>query len=111
MSRKDLNFKKFETMLKKEKEKIEKNLKIIKDEVNTIAREDEIDDTVDMAELQIENKIDQTILHKLEAEILNINDALKRIKSGTYGICEKTGMPIPVERLLANPSARTIEDE
>ena len=29
-----------------------------------------------------------------------------RIESGTYGICEKTGQPIPLERLEAVPWAR-----
>ncbi len=42
-----------------------------------------------------------------EKEILaEIDEAIKRIKNGTYGICEVTGMPIPDERLSAIPFTR-----
>lgn len=102
-----LNFSDFEKILKEEKIKIEKNINFIKAEIEALTIEDEIDDDVDMAELQIDNTADQRILHKLEAESLEIDAALLRIKTGTYGICEKTGKPIPVARLKINPSART----
>lgn len=106
--RKDLNLDDFEKILKAEKKRVEENIEAIKTEVEAIAIEDEIDDVVDMAELQIDNMTDQTILHKLEAEIVEIDAALGRIKSGSYGICEKSGKPISVERLKAIPYARTI---
>jgi RNA polymerase-binding protein DksA len=35
-----------------------------------------------------------------------IDDALQRIEDGTYGICEKTGLPIAKARLQAMPTAR-----
>ncbi|MDX2118393.1 MAG: TraR/DksA family transcriptional regulator [Planctomycetota bacterium] len=38
--------------------------------------------------------------------IREIDDALKRINDGTYGICELTGKPIKVERLEELPWAR-----
>lgn len=42
-----------------------------------------------------------------EHEALNeIEDAIQRIKKGTYGICEVTGKPIPGARLTAVPFAR-----
>lgn len=106
--RKDLNFEDFEKMLKIQKKKAEKNIEAIKAEVDALAREDEIDDAVDMAELQIDNMTNQTLLDKLEAETAEIDAALERIKNGSYGVCEKTGKPIPLERLKANPYARTI---
>ncbi|MDD5372684.1 MAG: TraR/DksA family transcriptional regulator [Sulfurimonas sp.] len=102
------SFDDFEKILKEEKNKIEKNIEIIKGEIETLAIEDEIDDAVDMAELQIDNVTDQSLLHNLEAEAAEIDAALERIKAGTYGICEKTGKPIPAERLMANPYARTV---
>ena len=40
----------------------------------------------------------------------DINLALSKMENGTYGICEKTGEPIPEERLRAIPWARfTVE--
>lgn len=107
-TRHDLDLEEFEAILKAEKTKIEKNIDIIKVEVNSIGSEDNIDDAEDMAELETDNTIDQTLLHQLEAEMVEINAALGRIQSGTYGICEKTGSQIPLERLMVNPSARTI---
>lgn len=38
--------------------------------------------------------------------LFEIEEAIKRIKNGTYGICELTGKPISKERLLAVPFAR-----
>jgi RNA polymerase-binding protein DksA len=38
--------------------------------------------------------------------IKEIDDALKRIEQGTYGVCELTGKPIKVERLEELPWAR-----
>jgi DnaK suppressor protein len=34
-----------------------------------------------------------------------VRNALKRIKTGTYGYCAETGTPIGVKRLLAAPQA------
>jgi RNA polymerase-binding transcription factor DksA len=42
--------------------------------------------------------------------LYEIDRALRRIESGTYGICEMSGKPIPHERLEAIPWARlTVE--
>jgi DnaK suppressor protein len=47
------------------------------------------------------------IANPLEAQLKDVDEALARIDEGTYGHDETTGEPIPVERLEANPSART----
>ncbi len=44
--------------------------------------------------------------HILEIRLKNINAALKKIKKGKYGICEKCGKQIPIERLKVHPEAR-----
>ncbi len=44
----------------------------------------------------------------LKGELHQIERALDKIDNGSYGICEITGKPIPVERLRALPWARTI---
>ena len=38
--------------------------------------------------------------------LFEIDDALRRIDEGTYGLCEATGKPIKKERLKAIPYAR-----
>ena len=47
-----------------------------------------------------------SIEHSLENKLKDVNDALEKIKKGTYGICEKCGKPISTERLKAFPEAR-----
>lgn len=47
---------------------------------------------------------------KFEVQLQLVNKALKKIEDGTYGICEKTGKEIPVERLKAIPWAETVAD-
>lgn len=42
----------------------------------------------------------------LSGDIHEVDAAMHRICSGTYGICERTGMPIPAERLRAIPWTR-----
>ncbi len=46
----------------------------------------------------------------LETELKEVNDALSKMEAGTYGLCEKTGQPIPTERLDVYPAARTLVD-
>ncbi|MDP3290493.1 MAG: TraR/DksA C4-type zinc finger protein [Sulfuricurvum sp.] len=107
-ARNDLDLTSFEAILLSEKTKIDKNIELIKVELNSIGMDGELDEIIDMAEIEIENSTDHTLLEKLEAEVEEINAALNRIALGTYGICEKTGKPIPVERLKVYPSARTV---
>lgn len=107
-ARNDLDLTSFEAILLSEKTKIDKNIELIKVELNSIGMDGELDEIIDMAEIEIENSTDHTLLEKLEAEVEEINAALNRIALGTYGICEKTGKPIPVERLRVYPSARTV---
>ncbi len=40
-------------------------------------------------------------------EYQEVTAALQRLDDGSYGICEQTGERIPLERLEANPTART----
>jgi DnaK suppressor protein len=101
----------FEEILKEEKLNIEKNIKMLKAEVKGIESDKDIGDIEDMAELEIDNSRDQAILYKLQSQLSEIDAALMRISLGIYGICEKTGKSIPIERLKANPTARTVVGE
>lgn len=47
------------------------------------------------------------ILKELEIRWGNVKDALGRMEQGSYGLCEVNGHPIELERLHANPAART----
>jgi len=53
-----------------------------------------------------EREKDLSILEQIEAELADVEHALKRLDDGTYGTCEFDNKPIPEERLEALPAAR-----
>ena len=53
-----------------------------------------------------EREKDLSILEQVEAELADVEHALRRLDDGTYGTCEFDGKPIPEERLEALPAAR-----
>lgn len=64
-------------------------------------------DYFDQADLvqEYESKVGR--LEALETRYNEITRALARITDGTYGICVKSGNPIELDRLEANPAAET----
>jgi RNA polymerase-binding transcription factor DksA len=54
-----------------------------------------------------EREKDFSLLEQLEAEIGDLDAALRKIEEGTYGICEVCGKEIEPERLEAVPGTRT----
>ncbi|MEC5424897.1 hypothetical protein QGM71_15530 [Virgibacillus sp. C22-A2] len=65
----------------------------------------------DMGTEQFEQQRDQGLNLIRKDRLQEINDALQRIEDGTYGLSEKSGEPIPVERLKAQPMARNLVEE
>ncbi len=57
---------------------------------------------------EVEEYVDNLGLEKnLEAQLKDVNDALVKMDQGKYGVCEKTGKDIDLDRLMAYPGART----
>jgi RNA polymerase-binding transcription factor DksA len=54
---------------------------------------------------------DMSILESVEAELSDIEHALKRLDDGTYGTCEACGKPVGDDRLEAQPAARFCLDD
>ena len=54
---------------------------------------------------------DLSILDQVEADLADIEHALRRLDDGTYGTCEACGKPIGDERLEAMPAARFCLDD
>ena len=54
-----------------------------------------------------EREKDFSLLEQLEAEIGDLDAALRKIDDGTYGTCEVCGREIEPERLEAMPGTRT----
>src|SRR4051794_40926218 len=53
-----------------------------------------------------EREKDLSILEQIEAELADVEHALRRLDDGTYGTCEACGNPIGEERLEAMPATR-----
>ncbi len=107
---------KYKKLLEEEKAKLLKELASIgkKDTaednsweaVSTDLDSDSADEneTADEMESLDENK---AILDQLEIQLLQVESALGKIESGTYGKCNVCGAEIPEERLNANPASLT----
>jgi RNA polymerase-binding transcription factor DksA len=64
-------------------------------------------DEMDVADTMEELAINVPLVETLEARLKDVALALAHMKTGQYGLDEMTGEPIPIERLRANPAART----
>jgi RNA polymerase-binding transcription factor DksA len=57
-----------------------------------------------------EREKDFSLLEQLEAELGDLDAALRKIDEGTYGLCEVCGKEIQPDRLEAMPGTRTCID-
>ena len=62
-------------------------------------------DIVDQASSQTEKSVELRSSNRRRKLVNKIDNALKKIKEGTYGFCEETGEPIGLKRLIARPIA------
>jgi len=104
--RDDLDLNEFEKILKEKLADIEDNMTQLRSELDSVCSDDTINDVEDLASLAALSTKDNTLLDQQENELKETLHALGKIKNGTFGICEKTAKPIPVERLRVNPIAR-----
>jgi len=64
----------------------------------------------DIASETFEREKDFSLLEQLEAELGDLDAALRKVEEGTYGTCEICGNEISLERLEARPGSRTCID-
>ena len=62
-------------------------------------------DIVDQASSYAEKTVEMRASNRRRKLINKIDQALKRLKGGTYGYCENTGEPIGLKRLIVRPIA------
>ncbi|WP_213453988.1 TraR/DksA family transcriptional regulator [Rhizomonospora bruguierae] len=63
------------------------------------------DDQADTGTKTLEREQEISLANNLLDRINQVERALERLDEGGYGMCERCGNPIPVERLAAFPSA------
>ncbi len=103
----------FKSLLLNEKAELEKSLERIAKPINkergdyeTTFEEigtDREDNTTEVEEYAENLPVEMALEKKLQDVIL----ALDRVESGTYGFCENCQKEIEIDRLRANPSAKT----
>lgn len=62
-------------------------------------------DTADAATDSVHSEMNSQLAEKESQELTDINNALHKMETGEYGLCEECGMPIAIERLEAIPDA------
>ncbi len=101
--------KKFEKLLLAEQEQLRKGIQRIEESTLEDSGQDNATDFTAFAEVGTDNYERETALNIASGEtdrLRDIEDALTRIKEGTYGVCEGCGKDIPKKRLEVYPSAR-----
>lgn len=68
--------------------------------------DDGVKDTVDMSLMDVNKELALRLGERESKMIADIDQALLRIKEGSFGVCARCGKPIEERRLEALPTAR-----
>lgn len=111
LSRSDIQI--FKRVLLEKRAELTRDVSTLRDEALSKNRQDAAGDLshmpIHMADLGSDNYEQEFTLGLLQSErtlLQNIEEALKRISEGTYGVCASTGQPIGKARLRAEPWAK-----
>ncbi len=69
-----------------------------------------VQDNPDKSVDELLKHVDASVLGARSKELDNINEALLKLREGTYGMCEECGCDIPMKRLQAVPFALYCRD-
>lgn len=94
-----------EAILLERKDKILSNINDSRSNIDQL-KSVEINDDLDYAEFVSDSFTAGMIANHQVDELKQIEFSLKKIKDGTYGICDMCGITIPLGRLKAKPFAR-----
>jgi DnaK suppressor protein len=92
------------TLLTNQRSEIVARIKSHEDPVRE--SQDSLSDEMDQASLEADRGTALRLLDKERNLLREIDTALAKFEQGTYGLCEGTGEPIELRRLLARPWAR-----
>ncbi|MGB1227557.1 MAG: RNA polymerase-binding protein DksA [Poseidonibacter sp.] len=92
-------------ILLERKELIIKNIQGSRDSIDSL-KNSECKDEYDYAEVSSDSFKEGIIANQQVKELGEIEDALKRVQDGSYGICEMCDESIAIGRLRAKPFAK-----
>lgn len=98
----------YQTLLQHRQRLIGQEAQHLRDVVRPI--EAEVTDPAERGEDQTERDLAAALLQREPEALAKIDAALHRIETGTYGICQASGLPIPAERLRAVPWASHLRE-
>jgi DnaK suppressor protein len=75
------------------------------------AAQDETGDIADSAQPLTAQGMDDAVAESLRDRLAALDRALRRLDDGTYGRSVRTGLPIPDDRLDADPAAELTVEE
>lgn len=110
LSRRDLEI--FEARLKERRAELRARLGCLEREAGSETGELSTlpNHLADLGTDQFEQSLSLELLSEEARELQEIDEALERIRRGTYGLCEDCGEPVARERLEAIPHARQCRD-
>ena len=73
--------------------------------------EGEVGDVADSAQPLAAQGVDDAVAASLRDRLAALDRALRRVDDGTYGRSVRSGLPIPEERLEADPAAELTVEE
>lgn len=95
----------FKKILEERKIQIKKNIEDASNELSGL-RDSGASDEIDIASINTDQLIEQSISAQQKSELAQIDYALSKIFNKTYGICEMCEEEITVARLKVKPHAR-----
>jgi len=87
------------------KETINKNIQGSRDSIDSL-KDSECKDEYDYAEVSSDSFKEGIIANQQIKELKEIEEAIKRIEKGSYGVCEMCDESIAIGRLRAKPFAK-----
>jgi DnaK suppressor protein len=95
--------KRFKKLFEQQKANVLYNDKVLRDDF-TVSTDDRMDD-VDQASSDVEQSLRMRLRNREMLLIKKIDEALKRIEDGTFGLCIACENDIEIKRLDARPTA------
>jgi len=103
MQSQELDF--FKEQLLNAKKHILQNVELASTELEQLQTQENNDD-MDFASMRSDAMIEQVVSDQQKSELADIEYALRRIKEGSYNICEMCSEEISIARLKAKPYAK-----
>lgn len=108
----DIELDYFKNLLEKKREKAREELETLESNLENSLESDDADFSsithheADVGSDLEEEELNYQLIERTRKYIIQINDALDRIKNKTYGVCLATGKPISKGRLESVPHTR-----